>query len=144
MLSTWTLRKLSDWNKAWKKITTINIIKKNCLQCNDWIRRLSKLSSHTSDTTSSQVFCFLCNGQHPNMSSPTQWKKDDARKFLSYNIPKEGVVCQPCRKDIARVLSNSGHVPQWSKPCNKGECSTKWVQKCCICVITQNHQWRYN
>ncbi len=101
-------------------------------------RRLSKVSSHTSDSTSSQVFCFLCNGPHPNMSSPIQWKKEDAREFvLSYNIPKEGVVCQPCRKDIARVLSNSGHVPRWSKPCNKGECS---INRCKNAVFVSLHK----
>ena len=55
-----------------------------------------------------------------------QWKKESARKFfMSYKMPKEGVVCQACRKDVTRVLSDSSFVPRWSKTCIKRECCIK-------------------
>ena len=64
-----------------------------------------------------QASCFLCKQQHKNNSSPVQWKSEDARKdAFSLNIPQDGVVCQPCRKDITRVLSDGSYTARWLKP----------------------------
>ena len=90
-------------------------------------RRLSStFAAATSSDTVSQVFCFLCKGQHHNSSSPMQWKKEAAREYvLAYKMPKEGVVCQACRKDVTRALSDSSFVPRWTKTCIERECSIK-------------------
>ena len=43
------------------------------------------------------------------------------------NISLDGVVCQACRKDVTKALSDSRFVPRWSKHCEKKVCC---IQQC--------------
>ena len=49
-----------------------------------------------------QVSCCLCNGNRQNLTSPSQWKNVDALRYIAkLNVPKGGLVCPACRKDIS-------------------------------------------
>ena len=77
-----------------------------------------------------QVSCYLCHGHtQAKLTSPLQWKNDDARKYAAtiINMPEDSLVCPACRKDITRVLSDSSHVPRWTKLSSEKECC---VQEC--------------
>ena len=50
------------------------------------------------------------------MNSPCKWKNADACRYISsLNVPKDGVVCQTCRRDISRVLLDPQHTPRWAE-----------------------------
>ena len=53
------------------------------------------------------------------------------------NVPKGGLVCPACRKDITRVLANSSHVPRWTKLHPGRECC---VQECSKNVFASLHK----
>ncbi len=60
--------------------------------------------------------CKLCNGQHRQLSSPHEWKSERARAYMqSIQVPRDSLVCRPCRDDVTRVLANSKYVPRWEK-----------------------------
>ena len=52
-------------------------------------------------------------------------------------MPKGGLVCPACRKDITRVLANSSHVPRWTKLRPGRECC---VQECSKNVFASLHK----
>ena len=66
--------------------------------------------------------CSLCHGTF-QLSSPSKWRNGEAyRYFLSLNVPRGGVVCITCRRDISRVLSDPNHTPRWIQPSRKTAC----------------------
>ena len=69
-----------------------------------------RLSFGAETQADKQVSCCLCNGNRQNLTSPSQWKNVDAHRYIAkLNVPKGGLVCPACRKDITRVLANSSH-----------------------------------
>ena len=51
------------------------------------------------------AICKLCQGHHSHMSSPVDWKNEQARTYvLSLKVPSDSLVCRPCRDDVTRVL----------------------------------------
>ena len=102
-------------------------------------RKLSYAQVATPAESETRPCCFLCNCYHPGMTSPSNWKSDDARKYiLALDVPKGGLICQPCRKDITKVISDSAFMPRWLKlhDCKK-KCS---VQGCKSDVFTSLRQ----
>ncbi len=58
--------------------------------------------------------CKLCQSHHSQLSSPAEWKDEQARAYaLSLQVSLESLVCHPCRRDIPRA--NPKHVPRWRK-----------------------------
>ena len=77
-------------------------------------RRPLSFSTSTSDKYCSK----LCQGHHCQLSSPVQWRDDQARNYmyvLSMKVPVESLVCQPCRHDVTRVLVNPDYMLKWRK-----------------------------
>ena len=97
-------------------------------------RRLSFEARNTEDKQQ----CHLCHGHHQKVNSPSQWKSDDARRYVeSLNVPADGLICQTCRKDITKVLSDSMFVPRWKKSNDKRECC---IQQCSNTVFASLHK----
>ena len=98
-------------------------------------RRTKRHSTEAQDT---QVSCILCHGQTTSPTTPSSWKNEGARMYVSsLNIPTDAPVCPACRKDITRVLSNSEHVPRWMKMSSVRECC---VQGCKNQVYASFHK----
>ncbi len=75
-------------------------------------------------------FCRLCNRHHHHLSSPAEWRNEQARAYvLSLQVTPESFVCRPCRDDVTRVLTNSKYVPRWAK----GSASNANTHHCCVC-----------
>ena len=102
-------------------------------------RKLSYAQVATHADSETRPCCFLCNCYHPGMTSPSNWKSDDARKYiLALDVPKGGLICQPCRKDITKVISDSAFMPRWLK---LHDCKKKSsVQGCKSDVFTSLRQ----
>ena len=80
--------------------------------------RLANSPADTSvgDTPLRDMSCFFCGAQHQHVSSPWRWKKEAATRYLQEKgIAKDSVVCQACRKDITKVLSDTTFKPRWCK-----------------------------
>ena len=93
---------------------------------------------HSTETQDTQVSCILCHGQTTSPTTPSNWKNEGARMYVSsLNIPTDAPVCPACRKDITRVLSNSEHVPRWMKMSSVRECC---VQGCKNQVYASFHK----
>ncbi len=46
------------------------------------------------------------------MSSPQEWKSEQAREFVrSAGVHEDGIVCRPCRKDVSRVVADPSYLP---------------------------------
>ena len=66
-----------------------------------------------------QQQCELCSGCHVQLSHPTQWKSEQACALMtSLQVPLESLVCQPCRRDVNRLLTKPDFTPRWEK-CKK-------------------------
>ena len=89
-------------------------------------RRTKRHSTETQDTHC-QVSCILCHGQISSPTTPSNWKNEGARMYVSsLNIPTDAPVCPACRKDITlRVLSDGEHVPRWMKMPSVRECKNQ-------------------
>ena len=62
------------------------------------------------------AICKLCQGHHSHMSSPVDWKNEQACTYLlSVKVPSDSLVCHPCRHDVTRVLPNPCYVPRCSR-----------------------------
>ena len=73
--------------------------------------------------------CQLCNSHHHQLSSPAEWKSEEARAYVfSLQVSPQSLVCRPCRKDVTRVLANSKHTPRWAKNSSPVE----HVHNCCV------------
>ena len=99
-------------------------------------RKLSYAQVATPAESETRPCCFLCNCYHLGMTSLSNWKSDDARKYiLALDVPKGGLICQPCRKD---KYSDSAFMPILLKlyDCNK-KCS---VQGCKSDLFTSLRQ----
>ena len=97
-----------------------------------------RLSFGAETQADKQVSCCLCNGNRQNLTSPSQWKNVDARRYIAkLNVSKGGLVCPACRKDITRVLANSSHIPRWTKLRPGRECC---VQECSKNVFASLHK----
>ena len=82
--------------------------------------------------------CCLCNGTALKLTSPSQWKNEDARRYAeTLDVTGDHAVCPACRKDITRVLSDSSHVPRWTKSSSERECC---VQMCAGKVYASYHK----
>ena len=79
---------------------------------------------HSTEGQNAQLLsCILCHSQTSTQTTPSQWKNEAARMYaLALNVPMNGSVCQACRKDITRVLSNREHIPRWKKSLSVREC----------------------
>ena len=71
--------------------------------------------------------CGLCGGLHLTGSRPANWKSAAAREYSHQHlhIPADSIVCQACRRDITRVLSDDTIVPRWNKPATE-------TPACCV------------
>ena len=71
--------------------------------------------------------CALCKGHHRLLSSPAEWRSEDARAYvLALQVSLKTLVCRPCRDDVTRVLANPRHISRWSKsntPAVRNKCS---------------------
>ena len=69
-----------------------------------------------------ESICNLCQGCHSHLSSPAEWKNEQARTYvLSLQVSPASLVCRPCRDDVTRALANPCYVPRW----RKGKASAK-------------------
>lgn len=67
-------------------------------------------------TQEQQRPCELCRNSHPEISSPQQWKSEQARELVkSLGVGEKGTVCRPCRQDVTRMAANPSHIPRWDK-----------------------------
>ena len=74
--------------------------------------------------------CKLCQSHHSHLSSPAEWKNEQARTYvLSLDVPSASLVCCPHRHDVTRALANPCYVPRWRK--NASKASTK-SSDCCV------------
>jgi len=90
-------------------------------------RRKLSFSGGGSDSIS---ICKLCQGHHSHLSSPAEWKNEQARTYvLSLDVPSASMVCRPRRHDVTRALANPCYVPRWRKDASKA--STK-SSDCCV------------
>ena len=78
--------------------------------------RKSRRQLSFSTSTTDKYCCKLCQEHHCQLSSPAEWRDDQARNYvLSLKVPVESLVCQPCRHDVKRVLANPDYTPKWRK-----------------------------
>ena len=90
-----------------------------------------------SFSSSDEQCCKLCQGHHCQLSSPAEWRNDQAHNYvLSLKVPVESLVCQPCRRDVTRVLANPDYMPKWRKS-NMSLRSGNTRQTCYILNCTQ-------
>ena len=55
--------------------------------------------------------CELCGCRHTQMSSPSQWRNEQARELAaSFQVNKDSLVCRPCRQDVSRMLTDHTHM----------------------------------
>ena len=95
-------------------------------------RRLSSASSTQKED--SRGICALCHSHHSQLSIPAYWKSEEARCLVySLQVLLNAVVCQPCRRDVTRVLANTSYVPRW----RKGREPTS-ARACCVMDCTDN------
>ena len=60
--------------------------------------------------------CYLCLGHHVQMSTPSQWKSEQASAYASsIQVPLDANICKLCMDDISKVVSNASHIPRWRK-----------------------------
>ena len=102
-------------------------------------RAEQRTKRHSTETQDTQVSCILCHGQITSPTTPSNWKNEGARMYVSsLNIPTDAPVCPACRKDITlRVLSDGEHVPRWMKMSSVRECC---VQGCKNQVYASFHK----
>jgi len=75
----------------------------------------------------------LCHGHHPQRSAPTQWRNEEAHKYVtSMQVQSDALMCKPCKDDVTRILGNSSLIPRW----RKGSITDK--NKCCILLCGQS------
>ena len=67
--------------------------------------------------------CTICGCRDTQMSSPSQWKNEQARKLAtSLQVHTNSLVCRPCRQDVSRLLADHTYVPRWRE---KKDCSDR-------------------
>ena len=77
--------------------------------------------------------CELCHGHHLQLSAPTQWRNEEARKCVtSMQVQSDALICKPCKDDVTRVLANPSLIPRW----RKGSMTDK--SRCCILLCGQS------
>ena len=60
--------------------------------------------------------CEFCHGHHLQLSAPTQWRNEEARKYVtSMQVQSDALICKPCKDDVTRVLANPSLIPRWRK-----------------------------
>ena len=80
----------------------------------------------TEQTTSLTEACYLCHGK-VHLNTPSKWKNVEVYRYISsLDVPEDGVICQTCRRDVTRVLTDPSHTPRWllttSQTCCIDEC----------------------
>ena len=77
--------------------------------------------------------CELCPGHHLQLSAPTQWRNEEAHKYVtSMQVQSDALICKPCKDDVTRVLANPSLIPRW----RKGSMTNK--NRCCILLCGQS------
>ena len=91
--------------------------------------------------SSPAAICDVCHGHHSHITSPKEWKNQDAQKYvvLSLKHSADSLVYRPCRDDIARVLANPAYIPicRWRKGRVEGCSSYCSVKDCKSISFTQ-------
>ena len=88
--------------------------------------------SFSSQGKDSGNICALCHSHHSQLSTPAHWKSEEARcEVLSLQVSLNAFICQPCRQDVTRVLSNKLYVPRWRKGREKRN-------TCCVMDCTED------
>ena len=85
------------------------------------------------------AICDVCRGHHSHITSPKEWKNQDAQKYVVFSLKHsaDSLVCRPCRDDIARVLANPAYIPRWRKERVEGCSSYCSVKDCNSISFTQ-------
>ena len=77
--------------------------------------------------------CKLCHTHHHQLSTPAEWRNEEARKFVvSLHVQSDALICKRCKDDVTRVLANPSHIPRWRKGGVTGK------DKCCITLCSQS------
>ena len=81
----------------------------------------------------SDRICKLCRSHHHQLSTPSQLRNEDVRRFvISLQVQSDEVICKPCKDDSTRVVANPSHIPRWMK----GSITDKG--KCCILQCSES------
>ena len=90
--------------------------------------------SGTSRAREDDRICELCHGHHHQLSSPAQWRSQQARDWvqLSLQVRAHSIICKPCKDDVTRMLANPAHTPRWKKERKTSS------EKCCILNCSEN------
>lgn len=92
-------------------------------------RKLSIPADSCGQSQQAITRCELCNGSDINFTKPQQWGDKEACALAeSLVIPPAAPVCQACRRDIGRVLSDSNFTPRWVK--NRDKVRACAIQNC--------------
>ena len=77
--------------------------------------------------------CKLCHTHHHQLSTPAEWRNEEARKFVvSLHVQSDALICKRCKDDVTRVLANPSHIPRWRKGGVTGK------DKCCITLCSES------
>ena len=88
-------------------------------------RRLSFTGMSRDESGESDRICKLCRSHHHQLSTPSQLRNEDVRRFvISLQVQSDEATCTPCKDDVTRVLANPSHIPRWMKGSitDKGKC----------------------
>ena len=76
-------------------------------------RRLSFTGMSRDESGESDRICKLCRSHHHQLSTPSQLRNEDVRRFvISLQVQSDGVICKPCKDDVTRVLANPSRIPR--------------------------------
>ena len=96
-------------------------------------RRLSFTGMSGNESGESDRICKLCHSHHHQLSTPSQLRNEDVRRFVtSLQVQSDEVICKPCKDDVSRILANPSHIPRW----RKGNMTDKG--KCCILQCSES------
>ena len=72
--------------------------------------------------------CNICLNHHTHFSKPSQWKSEKARALVvSLQVPIDAKVCQPWRRDVNRVITDTDFIPRWEKGKDKVKYSELYI-----------------
>ena len=89
--------------------------------------------------SSSAAVCDVYHGHHSHITSPKEWKNQDACKYvvLSLKHSADSLVCRSCSDDIVWVLANQAYIPRWRKGRVEGCSNYCSVKDCNSILFTQ-------
>ena len=103
--------------------------------------RNSRRKLSFGSTPSEPRKCGLCHDHRATvkLSSPSQWKNQNAITYVHSLNVSVAFVCQACRQDITKVLSSDSFVPRWQKVEEKAN-KTCSVKNCTDKVFASLHK----